>query len=1048
MITRRSWIMLFTVVAALGFVSTSAFLSADEENAQSTDAKLPPPADGKVDFVRDIQPLFVKRCLECHGPEMQEAGFRLDRKKDAFVGGDKGPAFVAGKSATSLLVKYVAGIDPDLIMPPDGDPLTKKQIGLVRAWIDQGANWPKDADLTAPGSENTHWSYQPIVRPDVPKPDGAAWVKNPIDAFVLDRLNGRGIKPSPETDRYTLIRRLSLDLLGLPPTPEDVDEFVADKSPDAYENLVDRMLQSPHFGERWGRHWLDKARYADSDGYEKDRPRPNAWRWRDWVIDAVNRDMPFDQFTVEQLAGDLLPDASESQKLATAFHRQTLTNTEGGTDQEQFRVEAVFDRVETTGTVWLGLTVGCSRCHSHKYDPIPQREFYQLFAFFNNGDETNTNVRISDEAVERFNKNKATHDVAVKELQQSLEAARTKLAPGLAKWIESQIGKTTGWTVAEAAELKSAGGATFTKQKDGSYLLGGKNPASDTYTVTLRTKLNHISGIRLETLPDKSLPASGPGRVKHGNFVLSEVSVTARPNGQEKHAPVELTRAAADFEQPGSGGKPSWTAAATLDGKADTGWAISPQFGKLHTIVFETKENVGIENGETELVITLSHQYGSQHTIGRLRISLTSDQRPVNIDGLPKNIADILAVAADKRDAKQQRELLVYFTDRDAAVQQLKKQLAALTKKAPKSPYMAVRVIAQRSANPRKTHIFRRGEFLQPTVEVQPDILEILHPFKPRKQETVPDRLDLARWLMSPENPLTPRVAVNHVWEHLFGRSLVPTMNDFGSRGDKSTHPKLLDWLASEYIRLGWSRKALIKTVVMSATYRQSSAHRPELADIDPQNRLLYRQNRPRVEAEIIRDLSLSAGGLLSRKIGGPSVFPPLPPDIAALSYANSFRWTTSKGEDRYRRGMYTFFKRTAPHPNLTTFDCPDGNTTSIDRQSSNTPLQALVTMNNEVFIEASQAMARRLLKVKLKDDNARLAYGIRICVARQPTKQEQSQFAGLLSAAKTWYGEHNDDAIKLVGSYAVDGVSPADNAAWVATARVMLNMDEFFTRE
>ncbi|MBT4866207.1 MAG: DUF1553 domain-containing protein, partial [Planctomycetaceae bacterium] len=581
-----------------------------------------------------------------------------------------------------------------------------------------------------------------------------------------------------------------------------------------------------------------------------------------------------------------------------------------------------------------------------------------------------------------------------------------------------------------------------------SYLLGGKNPASDTYTVTLRTKLNHISGIRLETLPDKSLPASGPGRVKHGNFVLSEVSVTARPNGQEKHAPVELTRAAADFEQPGSGGKPSWTAAATLDGKADTGWAISPQFGKLHTIVFETKENVGIENGETELVITLSHQYGSQHTIGRLRISLTSDQRPVNIDGLPKNIADILAVAADKRDAKQQRELLVYFTDRDAAVQQLKKQLAALTKKAPKSPYMAVRVIAQRSANPRKTHIFRRGEFLQPTVEVQPDILEILHPFKPRKQETVPDRLDLARWLMSPENPLTPRVAVNHVWEHLFGRSLVPTMNDFGSRGDKSTHPKLLDWLASEYIRLGWSRKALIKTVVMSATYRQSSAHRPELADIDPQNRLLYRQNRPRVEAEIIRDLSLSAGGLLSRKIGGPSVFPPLPPDIAALSYANSFRWTTSKGEDRYRRGMYTFFKRTAPHPNLTTFDCPDGNTTSIDRQSSNTPLQALVTMNNEVFIEASQAMARRLLKVKLKDDNARLAYGIRICVARQPTKQEQSQFAGLLSAAKTWYGEHNDDAIKLVGSYAVDGVSPADNAAWVATARVMLNMDEFFTRE
>ncbi|MEE3220715.1 MAG: DUF1549 and DUF1553 domain-containing protein, partial [Planctomycetota bacterium] len=489
---------------------------------------------------------------------------------------------------------------------------------------------------------------------------------NEIDFFVLARLETAGISPSPAADRHTLIKRLYCDLIGLPPEPAVVDAFVDDRSPQAYEMLVDRLLASAHFGERWGRHWLDKARYADSDGYEKDRPRPNAWRYRDWVIDAVNNDMPFDQFTIEQLAGDLLPSAAPMQHLATAFHRQTLTNTEGGADQEQFRVEAVFDRVETTGIAWLGMTVGCARCHSHKYDQISQHEYYRLFAFFNSGAESNTNV----------------------------------------------------------------------------------------------------------------------------------------PKGK------------------------------------------------------------------------------------------------------------------DNGTAKQEM--------------------------------MSVRVISQR---PRKTHLLHRGDFLSPEGEVRPGTLATLHSFKSRLEEGPADRLDFSRWLVDSENPLTPRVTVNGVWKHLFGKGLVGTANDFGVRGEPPSHPRLLDWLAKTFTSqeggAAWSRKGLIKRIVMSASYRQSSHHRPALAETDPGNQLLYRQNRFRVEGEIVRDFYLTIGGLLSQKIGGPSVFPPMPPDIAALSYANNFKWNTSKGDDRYRRGMYTFFKRTAPHPNLTTFDCPDANTAKVKREISNTPLQSLALLNN-----------------------------------------------------------------------------------------------------
>jgi hypothetical protein len=1062
-------------------------LFADSPAAAADDGELPPPAKKQIDFARDVLPIFAKHCLKCHGADKQESGFRLDRKAAALAGGDSGAAVKPGDSAGSLLIEYTAALDPDFVMPPEGDPLSKAEVGILRAWIDQGAKWPDESD--AGDSLSKHWSYQPLTDPAVPQTRDASWPNNPIDNFVLAQLESRKIPPSPEADRYTLIRRLSLDLLGLPPTPAEVDEFVNDSSPEAYENLVDRLLQSPNFGERWGRHWLDKARYADSDGYEKDRPRPNAWRYRDWVIDAINRDLPFDQFTIEQLAGDLLPDATPMQRLATAFHRQTLTNTEGGTDQEEFRVEATFDRVETTGLVWLGLTVGCARCHSHKYDEITQREYFQLFAFMNNADEVNNfSVPISEERAAKYDIDKSRHDQAVAALQKKLKAEADELGPALAAWerdVQKELSSadTIRFHPLDDVNVTAGGGVTFKQLDDGSFLASGKNPDSNTYTIEAVANLGGVTGFRLEVLAHDSLPAKGPGRVAHGNFVLNHFKAELLPADGETPTPLNFQQAEADFAQN------SWPVANAIDGKPETGWAVSPQMGQDHWATFILAEPVS-NSGSAKFRIVLDHKYGKQHTIGRFRILAMTGTKPGG--NLPETIRAILAVAPDKRTGKQQQSLLDYYAGIHPATSDLVRELDELKQKAPKPPVMDVAVLAERTKNPRMTYLLRRGDFLQPLtdVEVQPGGLSVLPPLGSRASDAPADRLDLAHWLMDARNPLTPRVAVNQIWSHLFGRGIVATVGDFGVRGEQPSHPELLDWLAGEYRRLNWSRKALIKRIVMSATYRQSSAHRPELADVDPRNIWLYRQNRFRVEGEIIRDASLAAGGLLSRKVGGPSVFPPMPADVAALSYANNFKWATSPGDDKYRRGMYTFFKRTSPHPNLLTFDCPDSNTTCIERNTSNTPLQALTTLNNEVFVEASQSLARLVLtetpgpesktadatnsardKSALQNvgttvadaapaggeavsgedavtDADRLTRAFRRCVARPPTQVEQTRLFELLEASRDWYSDRPDDAKKLVGDYQPQGAPIEEAAAWTAVARILLNLDEFVTRE
>jgi len=994
---------------------------------------------GQVDFLTRIQPIFVEHCYACHGPDKQEAGLRFDQRDKALAGGDSGAWFVAGKPDESELVRRITADEGERMPPVEGGarPLSAEQIDTIKAWVAAGAPWPESKNAAS-----THWAYQPIARPAPPAVKNEPWVRNAIDRFVLARLEAERTSPSPEADRYTLIKRLSYDLLGLPPSIAEVDAFVNDTSPDAYERLVDRLLDSPHFGERFARHWLDKARYADSDGYEKDNPRPDAWRYRDWVIGAVNRDLPLNAFTIEQLAGDLLPGATPEQRLATAFHRQTLTNTEGGTDQEQFRVEAIFDRVATTGTVWMGLTVGCAQCHTHKYDAITHQEYYQLFAFFNNADETTSTATLVGDPLATWQRETAAAKTRLAEIEPRLEKLRAERAAGAAAW-ETELKNTPSEPLAyhpvELVSAKSAAEAEIKTLSDGSYLVAGKNPDVDRYTIVARSELAQVIGFRLEALPHDSLGGRGPGRTDHGNYVLGEFQVSASADGKfNKKQRVKLTYAEADYTQDG------FPAASAIDGNEKTGWAVGGQTGKEHAATFFADKPIPTAK-RPWLQIELSQNYSGRHTLGRFRLSAITGHDPRL--GIPEKIRGILALEPGKRSAEQTAELTEYYVRRDPAVDKLAGEVETLKKRLAEEPVMNVRVLTQRASEPRKSHILARGDFLDPQAEVTPGTLSVLPPLATRS-EGVADRLDLARWLVAEQNPLTRRVLVNHLWSHLFGRGIVRTMNDFGVRGERPTHPELLDWLAAELVERGWSRKDMIRLIVSSATYRQTSAHRPELAESDPLNDWFHRQNRFRVEAELVRDLTLSVSGLLSDKIGGPSVFPPMPPDIAALSYANNFKWETSPGEDRYRRGMYTFFKRTAPHPDLSTFDSPDANTTCIERRTSNTPLQSLTTLNNESFAEAAQAMAGRVLALEGADELARIEQALRLCIARPPSSEERAAFAELLSTSRAWYAEHADEAAKTVGSSKAASAPVPETAAWVATVRMMLNLDEFLTRE
>jgi hypothetical protein len=994
----------------------------------------------EVDFEKDIRPILSEKCTLCHGPNESKAGLRLTGIEHAAIVLESGArAVVPGEPDTSELLARVRSQDEEERMPPrgKGEALTEAEIAKVEQWIASGADWPK------------HWAYQPLVRVVPPRTRGSDEVVNPIDAFVFARLENEGLTASPQADDSALIRRLYLDLAGVLPTPESAESYrvaMASNRAAAVSRLVDDLLASPSFGERWGRHWLDRARYADSDGYEKDNDRPDAWRYRDWVIAAINADMPFDQFTIEQFAGDLLEKPSPEQILATAFNRQTLTNTEGGADKEQWRVEAVMDRVETMGAVWMGLTLTCARCHTHKYDEITHAEYYQLFSYFNNSDETETKVKESEAAWKKYEANLAVHLQESAHLKVGGETARAELRTRLGAWeqrltdalVEAKsVAKPT--TILIPVEgFAAPKGVKFLIETDQSILVGGTNPAEATYTVTAKFPTGKMTGLRLEVLPDPSLGAQGPGRTEHGNFVLNrlELSVKGYPRN-----PLLFGDASADYAQSG------WPAAGVLDGKAGTGkngtgWAVGGGVGKAHHLDIGFAEPVVLTE-PTEFSLQLVQSYGMQHTIGRFRISAITSPTELAV---PEAVRMALRTPAEDRTVEVTQVILTHVETLDEKTWPLLAAVRTHDAKRPVAPEMNVRVIGERTVDRRTTHIFKRGEFKDLLDEVHPDTLAVLPPIQHRGESG--DRLDLARWLVSGENPLPPRVIANDIWMQLFGAGIVPTPEDFGVRGDRPTHPELLNWLASEFVATGWSRKQLIRTIVLSKVYQQSSNFRLDLIERDPKNFLLARQNRFRVDAEIIRDLSLSAAGLLSGKIGGPSVFPPIPAGVSDVNYNSAFQWKLSEGEDRYRRGMYTYFKRTAPHPGLTSFDCPDSNVTNVHRARSNTPIGALITLNSEDYVEAAQRLAGRVLSGAVgKTDAEKVGLAFRLCLTRDPAPAERNRLESLVKTTRSWYENHPAEAVEFAGKTLPEGSSAVEVAAWTATLRVLLNLDEFLTR-
>jgi hypothetical protein len=1003
----------------------------------------PPP-----DFARDIFPIFRRHCIECHGPKAQEADLRLDQREVLI---EHSTVIVAGEPENSELYRRItlpAGHDE--IMPATGKSLTKKETDLLRRWIEAGATWPENVELTK------HWAYIAPVRPALPEVSDETWPKNAIDRFVLTRLDEEGLKPSPEASRETLVRRVYLDLIGLPPTPEEVDEFLANDRPDAYEAVVDRLLASPQFGERWARPWLDLARYADSHGFQRDDLR-EIWAYRDWVIRALNADMPFDQFTIEQIAGDLLPGATQEQKVATGFNRCTMTNCEAGTEPEETRTNQVIDRVNTMATVWLGSTIECAQCHDHKYDPFTQKEYYQLFAFFNNtaleADRANPKVPGSIQFIGPSMKLTGDDDDP---MIQSLEQQRAdierqitrrarQLRRSVAEWesgLRAALDKTPRIHVLTLDDFESAEGAGHEMIEDKSVLLVDDPPDTDTYTFKASTKLTGITAFKLETLTDDALPGGGPGRgdAKRPNFVLNEIEIEAAPAGSQSFTPVRLVKATADFSQT------RFDVGRAIDGDLATGWAISPQFHMPHWAHFESAAPIGFPAG-TILRFRLMQNYGGGRTIGRLRISaITGDPRR---EALPANIARIIAVPASDRSLADRRALSRYHTEADPQLMALQKQQSKIQSQLA-GHSQPTTLVMRELPQARESTIFNRGDYKQPGERVEPAVPAVLHSYSTEEG----DRLGLARWLVDRRNPLVARVTVNRWWAEIFGHGIVETVEDFGIKGQPPTHPELLDWLAVEFMTPadgspGWSMKKTLRTIVTSATYRQSSRITRELWAYDDRNFLYARGPRSRMDAETVRDNALSVSGLLSKKQFGPPIRPFQPDGVWVKVGGAKAEYEVSSAEDRYRRGIYVVLKRGAPYPSFVNFDASARLACTAKRSRSNTPLQALTLLNDPVYVETAQALATRVLRDRpAADVDGRITYMMRLVLSREPSPVERKALRALYDDQLRDAEADAKSTKELVGGVSLPaGHTRAELAAWYAVATALLNLDEAITK-
>ncbi len=1015
-----------------------------------------------VDFLRDIQPIFQAACINCHSARKAMGQLRLDDKSLALKGGLSGAVIVPGHSQHSRLLARLLGAGGEARMPLGRDPLSPAQIDLIRRWIDQGATWPGEAPAQAQSQSQSqisnlksqipvHWAYVKPVQPALPAVKNAAWVRNPIDNFILARLEKEGLTPAPAASKETLLRRVYLDLTGLPPGIREIDEFLADRSPDAYEKVVDRLLASPHYGERWARPWLDLARYADSNGYEKDNLR-TMWKYRDWVINALNRDLPFDQFTIEQLAGDMLPGATIDQKIATGFHRNTLLNTEGGVDPEEARFEVLVDRVNTTATVWLGTTLACAQCHNHKYDPFSQKDYYRLYAFFETTeyqiqgsasfDRVAYEPKLDLPTPEQEAKRRALSE-EITRLEATLKTQTPELDAAQAVWEKELLAEPGKWTTLDPLEAKSTGGTTLTRQADKSLLASGVAPEFDEYIIKARAPLNKISALRLEALTDKSLPRHGPGRDLYGHFILS--TIEAEADGQ----PLEFAGGNWDDGLSRFDAKSFFSKDAMAQiSDRPRGWLINATTDEVRLnrqAVFTLNQPLAAER-PVELTIRLKFLAGGLcQGIGRVRLSVTDSPEPLRIVSIPASLRPVLAISVAQRSEKQKSALSAEFRAVTPLLKKERDRLSALKRELGNLGIVTALIMQERPSFERPSTFFReRGGFLNKGAKVYAATPAVLPPLP----DNAPvNRLGLAYWLVDESNPLTARVAVNRCWEQFFGRGMVETSEDFGTQGQPPTHPELLDWLAVEFMKKQkWSMKALHRLIVTSATYRQASEVSPALLEKDPDNRLLARGPRFRVEAEMIRDLSLAASGLLSHSIGGPSVMPPQPDGVWRNPYSSE-KWIAAKGADRYRRGLYTFIRRTSPYPAMMTFDATSREFCTVRRVRTNTPLQSLTLLNDEAAMEMARALARRLFAEAAGDATAKAEYGFRLCLTRRPKAAELERLVALYEQQLANYKAHPQAAEQLMKGDARELPAP-ELAAWTVVANVLLNLDETLTKQ
>jgi hypothetical protein len=1120
-----------------------------------------------IDFNRDIRPILSNNCFFCHGPDEKErhADLRLDTFEGAKADIEGHQALVPGKPEASELLLRIKSDQRSKVMPPPktGKKLTATEIDLLTRWIQEG------------GKYATHWAYVVPKRPDLPTVKKEAWVKNPVDRFILSNLDKEKLTPAPEADRFALARRAALDITGLPPTRAEVEAFLRDTSPTAYEAYVDRLFAKKAYGEHWARLWLDLARYADSAGYADD-PLRTIWAFRDYTIKSLNANKPFDQFTIEQIAGDLLPNPTDEQRIATSFHRNTMTNNEGGTSDEEFRNVAIVDRVNTTFTTWMGTSIACAQCHTHKYDPITQEEFFKVFAIFNNtadADRPDESPLLSFYSAEQKKQRDIwTQDIA--NLEKKFDTAIPGLKNQQAKW-ESGLKIYPRWASPKPT-VRSQGGLPFKVRADQSVRFE-KSAKQDTYTIEMPLEVKQLTGLRLEALTDPTLPGMGPG-LGNGNFVLSRVQAKIVPPGEAKlqgryvrislngpnkilslaevqvfkgteniahkgeakqssttfegpaklaldgntdgqfekksvthtasekdpwwevdlksaqpldkivvwnrlgpvedrlagyrvevlndkreviwsavnkstpkpsasHAlsgerTVSFITAFADYEQLGFG-------ASNLvgDGKNTKGWAVGGAIGQPHTLTLLPAAPVEVPTG-SKLVVTLEQKSPhDEHLLGLFRLALTDEAGIAEASKLPATLLAALQLETAKRTPEQLTAIASYYARTLAPelkaerekLAELNRQLTAM--KASTVPVMKELPITER----RKTNLQNRGNFLDLGQLVTEGVPAAFHPIK-SKQGKMVSRLDLAEWLVSPENPLTARVVANRFWEQIFGIGLVRSSEEFGIQGEWPSNPELLDWLATELVRLKWDQKAFLKMLVTSAAYRQSSKVNKAALERDPDNRWLATGPRVRLTAEMVRDQALAVSGLLSDKMYGPSVKPPQPALGLSAAFGGSIDWKTSEGPDRYRRGLYTEWRRSNPYPAMSTFDAPNRDICVVRRNRTNTPLQALVTLNDVVYVEAAQALARRILKEGGATNAERIHFAFQEVLARPASEEEVKRVSKLLEETRPLFEKDKARATKM----AAEPIGPVpatieltDAATWTVVCNILLNLDE-----